>query len=350
MSRKYTIDDIKEYFKGRGYTLLDNEYKDCKTKLNAICPNGHDYVTTFDSFKNQNSGCPICAGLSMPSYEEVKKTFEDKKFKLLSEKYINNTSLLEFVCPNGHIIKTSYNVFKKTPRCARCDGGWYIHTYQEVKEYFEKYGYELISDTYENMNSKLKYICPFGHISQITFGNFKSGHRCGRCAGKSKLSYEEIKLEFEKRGFIINQDFYIDNATPVKYICPNGHNGTIRYGNFQQGSGCMRCAIDNRSGEKSNFWNPNKKDIIDCVRIHDLSKPYMNAFKKKYNILDEYHVHHIIRIKTFVENKIYDLEIINDDTNLVGLSVDDHKLAHKIYPPQNNELKEYLKKFENKTI
>jgi hypothetical protein len=53
-----------------------------------------------------------------------------------------------------------------------------------------------------------------------------------------------------------------------------------------------------------------------------LSSSYKKAFRKKYSHLIEnyvsnnYHVDHIYPIKAFVENNIFDLDIINCDDNL----------------------------------
>lgn len=44
-------------------------------------------------------------------------------------------------------------------------------TYEDVKEYIELFGYELLSEKYINAREKIKLQCPIGHTFEITFGN-----------------------------------------------------------------------------------------------------------------------------------------------------------------------------------
>lgn len=60
------------------------------------------------------------------------------------------------------------------------------HTIDDVREYVSKFGYELLSKSYENNRSKILLRCPNGHEWETTFHNFRDnggnqGNRCLYC-------------------------------------------------------------------------------------------------------------------------------------------------------------------------
>ena len=61
MPKKLSYEYVKEYIEKEGYALLTNEYKGDTTKLELICPNGHEWSITWKNFK-KGSRCPFCTG------------------------------------------------------------------------------------------------------------------------------------------------------------------------------------------------------------------------------------------------------------------------------------------------
>lgn len=56
------------------------------------------------------------------------------------------------------------------------------YEYSYIKNFFKKEGYELLSKTYPNAMTPMKVRCPNGHVTDMTFTNFRRGHRCKRCS------------------------------------------------------------------------------------------------------------------------------------------------------------------------
>ena len=54
MSSKYTYDDVKKLFEERGYKLISTTYTRSTEKLEYECSNGHTGTVTFKNFKNRN--------------------------------------------------------------------------------------------------------------------------------------------------------------------------------------------------------------------------------------------------------------------------------------------------------
>jgi len=68
-------------------------------------------------------------------------------------------------------------------------------TYNEIKEYIESYGYQLLSKTYKNAHTKLKMKCPEGHIYEVKYCRFKAGDRCPVCYHQSTSSESEREIQ-----------------------------------------------------------------------------------------------------------------------------------------------------------
>lgn len=179
--RKFTLNEVDEYFENEGWVLLSSEYINKYQKLEVLCPEGHYQLKCFGDFKNNKNRCAECCGTRNYTYEEVKIFFEEKGWKLISTEYKNNKSKLEVMCPNNHIhLKTLKNL-KKEYNCKKCSKN-NKYTYEEVKKFIEELGYILYEDKYENNKQKLKVECPKGHITYKKFNTFKIGNTgCRKC-------------------------------------------------------------------------------------------------------------------------------------------------------------------------
>ena len=82
------------------------------------------------------------------------------------------------------------------------------HGIDFVREYVEKYGYELISTFYTNNRDKIELKCPRGHYWKTNFHNFKDGNaRCFTCYTKNNYT---SRFELEVRSFV--SDVYSGNV------------------------------------------------------------------------------------------------------------------------------------------
>lgn len=123
------------------------------------------------------------------------------------------------------------------------------HTYEFVKEYFELFGYELLSKQYVNNKQDLNVICPKGHKWKVRFDRFRRGVRCCYCENNAPLNIEYIREQMLKEGYELLSTEYKNNHTPLTMKCPNGHitDGT-NWNNFSNGTRCSRC--NNSKGEE----------------------------------------------------------------------------------------------------
>lgn len=253
MPRKFTYEYVKEYVESFGYKLLSQAYINSTEPLTYMCDKGHVYQTRFSSFKG-GQRCGVCDDLrrGLP-YDIVKQKIEsDGKFKLISETYKNNATPLRIQCNCGHVFERTYDTFCRQLTCPKCAIDQMAKDrsfdYQEVKEYIESQGYQLLSTHYKNVATKIQVKCPEGHIYDVSYNNFRAGKRCRLCAyiangAKRKFSLEEVRARIEKNeGFILISDTYENSYQPLKIQCPEGHIFALSMSKFLQGRRCTVCS------------------------------------------------------------------------------------------------------------
>lgn len=117
------------------------------------------------------------------------------------------------------------------------------HTYEFVKEEFDKRGFTLISEEYTNGKEKLDFICSNGHEHKISYNNLQKGGGCIYCSGKAKYTIEYIKEDFDKQGYKILLDNYKNRYQKFDVICPSGHTYSTNVQLWQIGRRCPECSI-----------------------------------------------------------------------------------------------------------
>lgn len=237
MSKKITDLEIKEFVENKGYKLLKIERKkDNKNRgyieITIICPQGHESTVIYGNFKKSKNGCKYCYGNVKYTLQEVKEYFEQFEYELLSDEYKSNKHNLETVCPNGHNWITTFNRFKNGARCCYCENNIPLNI-EYVKNELNKEGYELLSDEYKNNHTPLKIKCPNGHITEgTTWNNFKNGTRCSVC-NNSKGEVEIEKWLKENNIEYVSQYKFEDckgksRSLPFDFYLPN-YNVCIEY-------------------------------------------------------------------------------------------------------------------------
>lgn len=293
-----THEMVQVAFTKEGYQLLDR-YESNKKTLRFICPEGHHYKMSWNSF-NSGNRCAFCSG-KIITQEQVAQAFAKEGYKLLSQ-YIKNTTKLNFICPQGHNYSITWADFRSGCRCAYCAGK--IVDLEEIIAAFDAAGYTLLN-SYERSDKKLKYICPNGHKHEITWNSFKAGSRCAYCAGKI-ITHKEVELAFAIQGYQL-LDKYVNSNTKMRYICPEGHQHSIIWDAFKQGVRCPYCAGMKPSEEQRKI-NKIKIRITSLIQIYLRKQAVEKQFsittfagkvaKLVFEVLgvrpDGYHLDHIV--------------------------------------------------------
>ena len=236
---------VKVDLESDNYILLDDEYIDAHTKLHYICPQGHHHSMTWNNWQ-QGKRCPTCDGQSKPTIEFIRKEFAKEGYILLSIEYINSKTKLDYICPEGHEHNIIWANWQQGQRCPCCSGVA-KKIIKEIKCYFEKDDYTLASTEYKNNKTKLKYICPKGHAHSIIWSDWAKGVRCPYCSKKAKHKLDDLKDIFKVESAELLSKIYKNVHTKLDYVCPNGHEHSITWASWQQGSRCPKCSNNGTS-------------------------------------------------------------------------------------------------------
>ena len=305
----WDIEKVERAFKERGYTLLSTEYVNCKQKLDYACPNGHKHSITISKFMS-GRGCPYCANDKMSEerrndIEKIREKFKKEGYTLLTETYKNGKEILETLCPNGHIHKTSFNNFHKGQRCAKCYGKNIKYTYEQVKEIFLKEGYELLSTSYENCKQKIQYRCSNGHTHETTLDKFVNNEeRCPYCQKSLSKGEFAINNTLLSLNVVFKREYVFKNCKDVGFLRFDFYIPTLNLCIEYDGEGhYMPIDWEGKGVEKA------KETLEDRMRKDDIKTNFCN--KNNINLLRipywEYD-----NIENLINQEIEKLKTFND--------------------------------------
>ena len=257
--QKY-YDLLSQVARERGFVLL-GAYKDSKTRIDMICNNGHTISISPNNFKT-GYGCVDCAGLSpIKAEKNFIEMAERHNYSIIGE-YVNNSTLVDAICDEGHQIKICPGDFKRGHRCKecsltspkstkviRCSNKIHLveikRTSSGAKETFiklaEERGYVILG-SYIDIHTLIPMTCDNNHDVMISPANFKAGRGCVKCGKLCPIESERIFLEeLEKQKFTLVGK-YVSNITPVDVICNENHSIQVRPCHIKRGVGCPKCA------------------------------------------------------------------------------------------------------------
>jgi hypothetical protein len=106
---------------------------------------------------------------------------------------------------------------------------------------------------------------------------------CINCYPAATKTIEFVKAEFEKRGYTLLTNHYVNAHKPLEYIC-NKHPDTIQnivYNSLQQGCGCYYCGLEKRS-EKQRLTYAR---IEEVATQHDITLVCSRAENERSNVI-----------------------------------------------------------------
>jgi hypothetical protein len=178
--------------------------------------------------------------------------------------------------------------------------------YQIIKNGFTLHNYILLSEKYINNHTKLEYECPNKHIHYVRWSDWEKGIRCPYCSGNIKKDLNFIESKFREDGYILTSFFYKNCYTKLEYLCPEGHIGSVSWNDWRQGCRCATCADIKNSIRISGSGHPNwqggisyepycpiwsDKEYKQDIKLRDNNKclnPYC-SFKNPNDLV----IHHI---------------------------------------------------------
>lgn len=243
MPKKYKLEEIKEIAKEKGYTILNKRYFGSNSKLSfkhIYC--GYEFNKSWADFVDSGN-CRKCAGLFVEISDCI-KLGEENGFEILSKRYVSSESKLKIKHLScGYEFKISWDNFKQRKSCPQCSKK-VKPTIMEIKNLAKKRDYKLITNKYINSKTKMEFLhLECGNKYFASWDTFKKGVGCSFCYGNSKPSFEFVKSFSENKGFKLVTTEYRNRNSKLAFI----HNycgfmfetsWASFYGN---NSGCPKC-------------------------------------------------------------------------------------------------------------
>lgn len=95
-------------------------------------------------------------------------------------------------------------------------------SFDYVKDFIQKEGYVLLSNSYQGSVFKMDMECPKGHAFPMSFKVFSKGHRCSYCAGKRQYNTKEVEKILSQYGYTLNTTVYLNNRQKLDLTGPDG--------------------------------------------------------------------------------------------------------------------------------
>lgn len=244
MSRRLTIEEVKEYAKHRGGKYLSDVYVNNFSKLKWECEKKHTWKAPLNRLKTKKSWCPKCAREAKRlTIEEMKKIAKSRDVECLSNVYIVNGNLKWKCNVCGSMWEATpcdTKWGKWCPKCAECKK----HTIEEMKEIALKRDGKCLSKIYKNANSRLKWKCNVcNKIWYASPNNVIKGTWCPRCTKHEKLTIEEMKKLAKSKDGECLSDIYVNIDTDLLWKCNKcGEIWSACPDNIKQGTWCPKCA------------------------------------------------------------------------------------------------------------
>lgn len=334
----YTIDDIKNKLKiiNSDIEILSNEYIGAGEKLKCKCLiDGHIWYANWRNLQT-GKGCPICGRKKIGKKKRLCLNVKKERLKninpdieILSEKFINGTSILKCKCKiDGCIWESIWNNLSKGQGCPECKNRNTGYRCRLSLDYIKKELYninpniEIIDNVYINAHTKMKCKCLIdGYIWETKWAILKQGCGCPECSGTKKPTLDEVKRKLKRinSDIMILSNTYKNNKMKLKCMCNNCN--TIWYAtwdNLSHGSGCPRCV--NSKGEKQveKYLQNNNIDYVSEYVFNDL-KGIHDGFLKidfylpEFNLCIEYDGRqHFEPVEFFGGKEQFKIQKIND--------------------------------------
>lgn len=236
-------DDIREKLASKNIEMLE-DYVKASDRYTFKCGTCSDtWVTTLNSIlAKRSTGCPQCGGRKKLNKEIINKRLGDRGIILVGD-YTNSRTKTLFKAKCGHTWETTTDgVLNDGTGCPYCAGRMRL-TVQEVDRRFAKRGLRRIGE-YVNVDTKTETEClECGHVWFPSVWNATKAGGCPECHhSKVRFSEDQVqqRLDEDGRGFKLVGK-YERFTKPTEFSCICGNVWQTRLSAIIQGFGCPAC-------------------------------------------------------------------------------------------------------------
>lgn len=238
---KYNIEDMQKLVYDRGGKCLSDEYIKSTTKLKWQCKEKHTWMATPSSVRSNSTWCPYCYGNVKYTIKEIHELAVKRDGKCLSNVYVDANTKLKWQCDKGHTWNSTSNNIRNGSWCPYCAGKAKL-TIEEMCQLAENRGGKCLSNVYVNAHTILKWQCNKKHIWKVVPQSIKQGGWCPECRSTIKWTIQKIQKIAESRDGKCLSKIYINSHTKLKWQCKEGHIWEAKPAMIKYKTWCPVCA------------------------------------------------------------------------------------------------------------
>lgn len=271
-ARKLDYDYVVSELNKNEYTLIDRYLT--TEKIPCLNKEGFKVIVDFQSMQLNQKALPFHK--SNPYTIDNIKTYlllSNINCELISDTYEDSNNYLEFKCHCGNIFSTNWSTFRgnKTKECSKCSikrrSESHKLTIEEVKNRFKKRGYTPLFNKYADSSQKLLCKNKDGYLGEITLSNLNNGSKFEIFSKNNKYFSYNIK-HFIKINNIKCELISIDN-NKIILNCACGNHFNTTFQTFVKGK--RQC--DECSNVKSKY----EITVEDWLNINNIK--FINQYK-----------------------------------------------------------------------
>lgn len=247
---KPVLAELQAHARGRGGRLLATKYRSGKDPLRWRCGERHEWDAPWDRIRG-GAWCPECARERM-RLPKPRKTLADMHAyaalfggQCLAEYYVNSTTKIQWRCAMGHEFEAVPSSVKAGHWCPEC-AGVRRGSLDDLRALARARGGECLSREYHGVMTDYRWRCAEGH-EWVALGNrVRRGSWCPHCAGRLRLTIEEMQSLARERGGLCLSTVYVNSQTHLRWRCAEGHEWEAVPSSVKLGRWCRLCMVEAR--------------------------------------------------------------------------------------------------------
>jgi hypothetical protein len=247
---RLTLYQLQRIAAGKGGQCLSLDCANSAKPLQWRCAAGHEWRARASSMR-AGTWCPLCVQNQKLKLEEMQDIARERGGRCLSANYKNGAIPLLWECKLGHRWKAPPARVKGG---SRRKGSWCPECYNLRRKFHARYsieemgelararGGECVSIEYNGSKSKLLWECAIRHRWEATPASVVEGTWCPACARNQKLALSQFQDLAASKGGVCLSDTYLNERTPLRWCCAEGHQWNATPCKLKRGSWCPTCA------------------------------------------------------------------------------------------------------------
>lgn len=262
MGVKYTCKQAKDIFKGFGYDLLNENYKNSKTKMTAInTETGYLIYINLEFLMNNNGTARLWHKTNPYSIYNINLYFKNNKINIrtFDDEYVNLKHKMKWkcsICGEQYLCGLGHIISDKKYYCNKCGNEKSINSRiksYDLQDVFIKNGLKPIIRSDSTRHTNITAVNNEGYLIYTSYYNIKNGANPKVFDVNNPYTIYNINnyIKINKMSCTLISDEYLNSTSKLKFKCSCGNVYETSLTSFtsQKVYRCKKCSRSKSNGE-----------------------------------------------------------------------------------------------------